>query len=53
MEVVLLDGLVVMATKNNAYSDLFWALQGGNGQFAIVTRFWVRLLRAVSHDPDN
>lgn len=42
MEVVLLDGLVIIATAKNAHSDLFWALQGGNGQFAIVTRFWVR-----------
>lgn len=42
MEVVLLDGLVVIATPKGPYSDLFWALQGGNGQFAIVTRFWVR-----------
>lgn len=40
MEVVLVSGDIVMATKTNNYSDLFWALQGGNGQFGIVTKFW-------------
>lgn len=40
LEVVLPDGKIVIATKHNCYSDLFWALQGGGGQFGIVTRFW-------------
>ena len=40
MEIVLLSGQIVYATKSNAYSDLFWALQGGGGQFAIVTKFY-------------
>lgn len=40
MEVVLPSGQIVTATKTNKYSDLFWALQGGGGQFGIVTRFW-------------
>lgn len=40
MQVVLMSGEIVLATKTNDYSDLFWALQGGNGQFGIVTRFW-------------
>lgn len=40
MEVVLPSGLIVNATNTNAYSDLFWALQGGGGQFGIVTMFW-------------
>lgn len=40
MEVVLASGDIVIATKYNAYSDLFWALQGGTGQFGIVTTFW-------------
>lgn len=40
MEIVLLSGEVVYATKTNVYSDLFWALQGGGGQFAIVTKFY-------------
>lgn len=40
MEVVLLNGDIVMATKENSYSDLFWALQGGGGQFGIVTKFY-------------
>ncbi|KAF4554242.1 FAD-binding domain-containing protein 46 [Elsinoe fawcettii] len=40
MEVVLMDGRIVTATRTNRYSDLFWALQGGNGQFGVVTKFW-------------
>lgn len=40
MEVVLPNGDLVNATKNNEYSDLFFALRGGNGQFGIVTAFW-------------
>lgn len=42
LEVVLPSGQIVMATKTNAYADLFWAMQGGSGQFGIVTRFWQR-----------
>lgn len=40
LEVVLMSGEVVIATKTNKYSDLFWALQGGGGQFAIVSKFY-------------
>lgn len=40
MEVVLADGTVVTATKANEHRDLFWALQGGSGQFGIVSEFW-------------
>ncbi|CAD0100108.1 unnamed protein product [Aureobasidium mustum] len=40
LEVVLMSGKVVLATKTNQYSDLFWALQGGGGQFGIVTTFY-------------
>ncbi|KAM3447561.1 hypothetical protein MY3296_008591 [Beauveria thailandica] len=42
MEVVLPSGQIVTATKTNKHSSLFWALQGGSGQFGIVTRFWQR-----------
>lgn len=42
LEIVLPSGEIVTATKNNKYSDLFWAMQGGSGQFGIVTRFWQR-----------
>ncbi|PQK12030.1 hypothetical protein BB8028_0003g06490 [Beauveria bassiana] len=42
MEVVLPSGQVVTATRTNKHSNLFWALQGGSGQFGIVTRFWQR-----------
>ncbi|KAI9667868.1 MAG: hypothetical protein M1821_000687 [Bathelium mastoideum] len=39
-EVVLMSGEIVLATQTNQYSDLFWALQGGGGQFGIVTKFY-------------
>jgi len=44
-EVVLMSGQIVNATKTNQYSDLFWALQGGGGQFGIVTKFYQRAAR--------
>ena len=40
IEVVIPCGQIVMATKTNRYADLFWALQGGGGQFGIVTQFF-------------
>ncbi|THX15341.1 FAD-binding domain-containing protein [Aureobasidium pullulans] len=40
VEVVLMSGEIVLATKTNRYSDLFWAIQGGGGQFGIVTTFY-------------
>lgn len=40
VEVVLMSGDVVVATKTNNYSDIFWALQGGGGQFGVVTTFY-------------
>jgi FAD/FMN-containing dehydrogenase len=40
LEVVLMSGKIVLATKTNEYSDLFWAIQGGGGQFGIVTTFY-------------
>ena len=40
MEFVLPSDQVVLATKSNKYSDLLWALQGGGGQFGIVTTFY-------------
>ena len=40
VEVVLMSGLIVTATKTNQHSDLFFALQGGGGQFGIVTKFY-------------
>ena len=40
MEIVLVSGKIIYATKSNKYSDLFWALQGGGGQIAIVTKFY-------------
>ncbi|KAJ4145225.1 hypothetical protein LMH87_004080 [Akanthomyces muscarius] len=44
MEVVIPTGRIVTATRTNRYSDLFWALQSGSGQFGIVTRFWQRAI---------
>lgn len=40
VEVVLPSGQIVLATKKNQYSDLFWALHAGNGQFGICTTFY-------------
>lgn len=40
MEVVVPSGEIITARKDNKHSDLFWALQGGSGQFGIVTKFW-------------
>lgn len=40
LEVVLPSGDLVFATKINQHSDLFWAIQGGSGQFGIVTKFY-------------
>lgn len=40
LEVVLPSGKTVLASRNNNHSDLFWAFQGGSGQFGVVTRFW-------------
>ena len=40
MEVVLMSGQSVFATKTNEHSDLFFALQGGGGQFGIVSTFY-------------
>lgn len=48
MDVVLADGTQVMATKKNRYADLFWAIQGGGGQFGIVTKFYQKVAK-VSH----
>lgn len=39
-EVVLMSGKIVLATKSNEHSDLFLSLQGGGGQFGIVTTFY-------------
>ncbi|GAB7338882.1 hypothetical protein MBLNU457_5565t2 [Dothideomycetes sp. NU457] len=45
MEVVLMSGQIICATKTNQYSDLFFALQGGGGQFGIVTKFYQEAAR--------
>ncbi|OMP85743.1 Bifunctional solanapyrone synthase, partial [Diplodia seriata] len=38
-EVVLANGSVVEATRDNEHGDLWRALKGGGGQFGVVTRF--------------
>lgn len=40
MDVILMNGSTVHATKKNQYADLFWAIQGGGGQFGIVSKFY-------------
>ncbi|WP_242206440.1 FAD-binding oxidoreductase [Aestuariivivens insulae] len=42
-EVVLATGEVVIA-KKDSYSDLFWALRGGGGNFGVVTSFKFNLI---------
>lgn len=48
LEVVLPSGEIVLATKTNHHSDLFWAVQGGSGQFGIVTKFYQKAFRTPS-----
>ncbi|KAH9924781.1 uncharacterized protein B0H18DRAFT_1104924 [Fomitopsis serialis] len=40
--IVLPDGKICVATKNNEYTDLFQALRGGGNNFGIVTEFTLR-----------
>jgi FAD/FMN-containing dehydrogenase len=42
MEVVTADGRVVRASENE-HRDLFWALQGGGGNFGVATGFEYKL----------
>lgn len=42
-EVVTADGKVIRASSRD-YSDLFWAIRGGSGNFGVVTDFGLRTL---------
>ena len=46
-DMVLSDGSLVTVNKDN-YSDLFWAIRGGGGNFGIVTSF-----KFQAHDVTN
>lgn len=48
LEVVLPSRELVFATKTNRHSDLFWAIQGGSGQFGIVTKFYQKAFQTPS-----
>lgn len=49
LEIVLPSEELVFATKTNQNSDLFWAFQGGSGQFGIVTKFYQKAFRTPRH----
>jgi FAD/FMN-containing dehydrogenase len=38
-ELVTADGEIIRASANDDHPDLFWALQGGGGNFGVVTAF--------------
>ena len=47
LQIVLANGSVVTATANpRQYGDLFWACQGGGGNFGVVTSFTFRTMPA-------
>ncbi|KKY25404.1 putative fad binding domain-containing protein [Diplodia seriata] len=62
-EVVLANGSIVEATRDNGHGDLWRALKGGGGQFGVVTRFdveavpdadlayGIRFMDAAAHAP--
>ena len=39
VEIVLADGSIVIANSNNNFSDLFWCVRGGGGNFGIVSKY--------------
>lgn len=43
-EIVLANGDLIIATNDNDYKDLFWAIKGGGGgNFGVVTKFLFKL----------
>ena len=44
VDMVLWDGSIIKATKDNEYSDLFWSCQGGGGGIGIVTNYYYRVI---------
>ena len=49
IEVVLGDGSLVVATKDNEFSDLFWGLSTSYGSLGIITRVRLPLMPAKAY----
>eukprot|EP01084_Bolivina_argentea_P060059 109719_1 len=46
-EIVLMSGDIVLATKNNEYSDLLYGIKGGGaGNFGIITKYFMSTFEA-------
>jgi hypothetical protein len=45
-ELLLTDGTLIVATPDNAYSDLYYGLATSHGTLAVVTRIRLRLMKA-------
>jgi len=47
VELVLANGNIICASKDNEYSDLFWAIKGGGGgNFGVITKYKFNLMKS-------